>query len=181
MQSQSRLFLTTILLCFTLCFCIEESCKPNEVEVTFFRQFMSFGSEEYVYVYETAVPDNVLVYINTLSQTQHNVTVIKCLKMDVEHEIRLKDTFGDGWTKGSYLNVTYDDTVVFGKLRLDKGANATHHFTINGKVEPPANNPPIWIWISLIALVVVAAIVAIVIKNHSKKSTKQQTFVSFVC
>lgn len=179
MYCQSRLFFTAFLLCVTLCFSEEVTCEANEVEVTFFRQFMTFGGEEYVYVYETAVPDLILVSINTTNQKKHTKTAIRCLKMYTEHEILLKDTFGDGWTRGSYLNVTYDNTIVFDNLRLEKGSNATYHFTINSKVEPPPKNTPIWIWISLIGLIIVIVVVVgiILIKRHSNQSNKQLSLV----
>ena len=84
----------------------EVECPAGKIKITLVRVTKSYGNEEGCKIYPGVGTGGTAVWIQPTMGAQEIKTFDVCIDNTI-HTVEMTDNFGDGWTSGSTLTVSF--------------------------------------------------------------------------
>ena len=97
--------------------------------VTIVRITKGDANEEGLKIFQGTSTSGTLKYSQPVVGNNQSYTWTVCLNTG-SHVLQLTDSYGDGWTSGSSVGLTFGSTVV-GPYTLSSGSSGTQQFTVS--------------------------------------------------
>ena len=83
---------------------------PETTRVKFIRFTSDYTDEE---SFTLNISYNKPIFTQPILESYSNYTWEFLLRKDITYHLQLSDTYGDGWSSGSYLLIVVDDVVLY--------------------------------------------------------------------
>ena len=112
----------------------EVVCPAGKIKITIVRVTKGYGNEEGCKIYPGEGTSGTAVWIQPAMGAFETKTFDVCIDNTL-HTVEMTDSFGDGWTSGSNLSITFGG-ITIATVRLAAGRSDTATFTVPSIINP---------------------------------------------